>query len=74
MGPLEPGGDMPVVRQHRTEPSGLRAPTGAGFAWGWHCWGDGLMAEGQGMFWQEDGAALGTGWEAWAEKGPRGRD
>lgn len=50
-----------------------RAPTGAGFGWGCHCWGNGPMAEGQGLFWGEDGAALGTGWEAKAKKGPRGR-
>lgn len=69
----KPRGDVPAVQQQRTQPPGLRAATGAGFAWGWHCWEDVPMAEGQGVFWGENGAALGTGWEAEAKKGLRGR-
>jgi len=50
MASAEPGGDVPVVQQQRTQLPGLRAPTRAGFAWGWCCWEDGLMGEGQGLF------------------------
>lgn len=36
-----------------------RTPTGPVFAWSWRCCKDGLMAEGQEVFWGKDGAALG---------------
>lgn len=62
-----------MVRQQRTQPPGLRLfpqeldLLGAGAAGG-----DGPTAEGWDVFWGEDKAAFGTGWEARAEKGPRG--